>query len=471
MSNRWEEFVSNPFVLTLAETYGINTQYDTNVTDLIKRYTRKETTFAYTPVDGEREGRWLFATWLGKDALTLRLKFALGLVRGFTRVRGNISNMQYWETTANEHSRLYLAITHGILIGCLSDNSDLIDYILKLEQYGVQTIPELKKGIHSDKAPVKVRDFMWIILPSLGQSSVKQLIKISFTDFTSTKMRGRIETSGIDTSIVKIPETDLNSILSSARSIIGTNMCLIASIPTSFISMLNKIPKTPKIIQFLYKLFESNIAPNTHIWISILDSRYKGRLFGMTIPVVLAGGVKSETKRDFLEETTAQIDRLNAELKCSFIPTSSSIQNTQVITLNQVTRGLFDSFTETSKPSIFTSEKYYILATDQKALVGLLEKNNYTETWWSEMIIQKNTVIYMASDMEKIQPVLTNLIDVLRIASMLQSGEIDVSVLLRLERAKRFFEIFKQFHTLRFWWCKDGYGELQLGGNTQNKLE
>jgi hypothetical protein len=462
LSKRCEEFVSNPFVINLVEASGINTQIFANV-DLVKEYIRKETTFAFIPSEEGQQAQWVFATWLGKDAIMLRLKLILGLIRGFTRHTGSIS-VAYWVTPVNEHVSLHLAITQGMLIGCISSNSELMEYMLRQLEYGSSFVSEQKKFVYYDEKSRESRDFMWIILSSSAQLPALQIIKISFPEFSNTKIRGEIEVSGLDTTISKVPESELNSILPSARSIIGTNMCLLISMPSSFISILDRAPKMPKVIRFIYKLFERNISPNSYIWIAILDSQYKGKLFGMSIPVILAGGIKSETKANFCEETIAQIDRLNSELKCSFIPTTSSIQNTQVIVLNQVTRGLFDSFTETSKPVVFTSEKYYIIATDQKALARLSGTGYDTKMWWSDTKRPENTMIYIVSDLAKFQPVVSNILDVLRIASMLQGEEKSAS-LSWIDTVKRLFDIFKPFHILRFCWYKNGCGEIELLGD------
>lgn len=206
LAGRWEDLASNPIALNLMTASGLDPQAVRKLSDsplfqlAVRRYAGREVMWGHLPAigGGMRSPAWTFASWLGGRSQITRWIMSMNLIRGFQKLRlpSGIVCWQLEEGSLPEPFRLYLTFGEGVVIGCMSEDVENLQYVMDAYEGRIPSLATAGARLLAATSCTdpSARDFGWVNLSAMPSRPewTPALLRYEFSQIDPSGLGGRI---------------------------------------------------------------------------------------------------------------------------------------------------------------------------------------------------------------------------------------------------------------------------------------
>ncbi len=387
LADEWPALIRNPALTNLLIAAGVKPEdtgklgADPVLQAWIRKLAGRETVIAYVPVMGyQNQPAWVFATWIGSQSITLRLRLPFIRSSGLRRVPVENGRTVYIARTAfaQPGQKLSLALMDGVLVGCLSADPVGVRWLLETgDRYPWK--PSLRTSGQLDRArgllaATPPPHWGWFSLPTAGDAGM-----VAYTlELGSDR---RLEARMVTATPVPGAAMPLSApALASMTDLLGESPDLIAVLPLASVAPLALRSETPLWTATARALLSpANLPSNALAVVAVLDQAHCSRIRGPLGPVLgpLMKGLKLPTlvlgyEVGSSDEADARIDQALDQLNVRY--STGLIRHTvpagsRTITLIEETRsGFYSKFEPDERVAYVVCDGWLFLCSNATVL-------------------------------------------------------------------------------------------------------
>lgn len=387
LADEWPDLMRNPTITNLLVTAGVkpedvgNLGSDPLMQTWIRKLAGPDAVIAYVPALGyQTQPAWVFATWIGSQSVTLRLRLAFLRSSDLRPVPVEHGRTVYVARTrfAQANQKLSLALSDGVLMGCISADPAGVRWLLDTsDRYPWK--PSLRTSGQLDKARAllagtTLRHWGWFSLPAVGDAG-----PVAYTlDLGSDK---HLEARMVTTAPVPGTETVLSATnLAPLANLLGASPDMIAMLPVATLSPLVLRSETPLWSETVRTLLApGNLPSNSLAMVAILDqehcSRIRGPLGsvlgplmkGLKLPTLVLGyEVGSSDEAD--SRISQALDQINARYNAGLIQHPVPAGSRTLTLIEESRSGLYSKFEPDERVAYVVCDGWLFLCSNAAVL-------------------------------------------------------------------------------------------------------
>ena len=360
----------------------------------IRRLASKETVLAYVPAMGyQHKPAWVFASWIGGESQRLRWQmrwFKSSDLRPVTLEYGR----KIWITSTEfpqPEQRLSLALADGMLLGCVSEDSNAVRYLLETSDAYPSRPSVLSSGSLMDArtlAPTNRLHWGWF-----NQRLDRDVNRFSPTmiGFGVTFLAdGRIDLSLVgNESLPEAMALSGHSDYARLKDFLGSSPDLITVLPLGWARPLLMQTTSPLWAEAVSELTDTQGAPtNALAFLALLNREHSGRIraaLGKSVAMLVGKGLRVPTllvgmQLNDQREATARINRMvtviNARYGSSLETRAVTMGEREVTLIAESRNNFYGKFEPSEQIACAVVDKWLILSSNAAILRRLLERGS-----------------------------------------------------------------------------------------------
>lgn len=359
----------------------------------IRRLASKETVLAYVPALGyQQKPAWVVASWIGGESQRLRWQmrwFKSSDLRPVTLEYGR----KIWITSTEfpqPEQRLSLALADGMLLGCVSEDSTAVRYLLETSDAYPSRPSVLSSGSLMDArtlAPTNRLHWGWF----------NQRLDRDINRFSPTMIGfgvifltdGRIDLSLVgNQSLPDAKALSGHSDYAGLKGFLGASPDLVTVLPLGWTRPLLMQTTSPLWAEAVSELTDTQGSPtNALAFLALLNRDHSGRIrgaLGKSVAMLVGKGLRVPTLMVGLQlndqrEASARINRMvaviNARYGSSLEAHTVTMGEREVTLIAESRNNFYGKFEPSEQVACTVVDKWLILSSNAAILRRLLEKD------------------------------------------------------------------------------------------------
>jgi hypothetical protein len=341
----------------------------------------REAVIAYVPSLGyQNQPAWVFATWIGSQSVTLRLKLLFARSAGLRPMPVEHGRTAYITRTKFEQpgQKLSLGLVDGVLVGCISADPVGVRWLLETsDRYPWK--PSLQTSGQRDRAGALLptplpRHWGWLSLPTAGEAGL-----VAYTlDLASER---RLAARFVTTAPLPGTGVELSAAgLAPVAGLLGDSPDLIALLPVASVTPLvlgSDAPLWTETVRTL--LAPGNLPSNAVAVVAVLDQDHCSRIRGPLGPVLgpLMKGLKLPTLVLGYEVGSADeadsrlghaLDQINVRYNAGLIQHQVPAGSRTITLIEETRDGFYSKFEPDERVAYVVSDGWLFLCSNAAVL-------------------------------------------------------------------------------------------------------
>lgn len=377
LGDRWQEILTHPVTLALAEGAGGTARElrawadDPGVDALIRALAGRETVAAYVPFLGPTgQPAWLLSSWVGGRGRLFDRALLKETAPGLSRVEIG-GGQEIWTAKLEKSSMgayLSMTIVEGVLLACVNDDSEAVVYLVDRLERRMPIVGQLRELPERELAgDGAVPDRGWIRwISSTGTVPKMHELAFGFTETSGRKLCGWVRGAQ------SMPRPRLSQI-QGVDGLPGPLPVASVLLPAGGVVPWLQKQGYPETVTELLGRANEQVAPESPFFLSMYGGEYSGRIFGFRAPTI-ACGWQVHKPEEVPDLVTGILDRLSAEYGWTIIPRSVPAEDYVLIALDGTEAGVYSALKKGENSALAIKGNWVVLGSNMQALMRLMDE-------------------------------------------------------------------------------------------------
>jgi len=394
LAGRWPEFARSAPARALCSVLGLDQGRhrdwlaDPGVAEVVRRLASRNTLLAYVPAFGaRRRPAWLLATWAGYQGQFIRMGFYNAHLPGFKKVvlPGGRKALVLDGCRETGGRAVSLAVSEGILLGCLSDDPEALAEIVARVDGGAPLVPSLFKRHAEPLADGPAPDRLW--LPLVGSGRCAGGVRCFLTRCEPGGAEGeilapldllnggRFKWDGASDDVRLWDRTPVRgSEFADASRWLGNSPAALLALPAGALDLIARDREINENIRFVGESVKQVSMVNSPLLAGLCRVSYGGRILGFRTPtLILACRLRDPSL--FPQALSDALDVLNARLGWGLIPNTTLVEGHPIVSVSGVKKGIYGRMGEGEHPAFSLLDGWLVCASNGKVLEQLIRES------------------------------------------------------------------------------------------------
>lgn len=396
LGERWETLAENPFTKSLLVSLGVKpeqvekTVKDPGIELLLSKFAKDNTIVAYAPSYG-RSGRpaWVLASWAGMHGQFARWGWYSSALTGFSPLHldGGRGGWYMPLDEGGDGRILSLAVADGVLLACVSEDTDGVKYLIDRVERRSQMSKALENRMLVEQAADGIMDRGWYRTGIRNGSHQPVLLGYSLSEHSASRTAGRIE---VNTGIPAGALTN-SADADSLAKLLGANASAVVMVPYSYMDKLLLAESGPDWLKMAGRGLKAAALEDGTSFACLLKDEYSSKIMMVKVPGFLVG-TKIKDKDLSLAVVAGMIERMNVKYRWSFSPRKEEINGTTVMVLDGTAGGISALLKTEDHYAIFVYDGWLVFSSGFDSAKKLLSAGKEgTAPWRSGYDVRKSS--------------------------------------------------------------------------------